>query len=86
MIFVPNSRHQIQLGYYRKYYNPTYQALFADVNTIRDEQWVIAQELLNERDINQIKVAYAYSRQRLTVQPEGLPECWSRWDCTAQGR
>lgn len=57
VIFVPTSHHQIQLGYYRKYYNPALE-------------WENPMGLLHERDINQIKVAYAYSRQRLTVQPE----------------
>lgn len=70
VIFVPNNRHQIQLGYYRKYYNPAYLPLFMDPNTIYNEQWAKTKGLLDERDINQIKVAYAYSRQRLTVQPE----------------
>ena len=57
IIFVPNPRHQIQLGYYRKYYNPALE-------------WENPKGLLHERDINQIKLAYAYSRQRLTIQPE----------------
>ena len=58
------------MGYYRKYYNPAYLVLFSDAITIRQEEWVKAQGLLDERDINQLKVAYAYSRQRLTLQPE----------------
>lgn len=59
VIFVPNSRHQIQAGYYRKFYNPAYMVLPLQADT-----------LLWEKDINQLKVAYAYSTQRLTVQPE----------------
>lgn len=70
IIYVPNNRHQIQLGYYRKYYNPAYLSLFMDANTIHYEQWTKAKGLLDETDINQFKVAYAYSRQRLTLQPE----------------
>ena len=57
VIFVPNHRHQVQLGYYRKYYNPSLE-------------WENPKGLLHERDINQFKLAYAYSAQRLTVQPE----------------
>ena len=57
IIYVPSSRHQIQLGYYRKYYNPALE-------------WANPKGLLHERDINQIKLAYAYSRQKLTIQPE----------------
>jgi hypothetical protein len=59
VIFVPNSRHQIQVGYFRKFMNPAYLVLPMQADTV-----------LRERDINQVKVAYAYSRQRLTVQPE----------------
>jgi hypothetical protein len=70
VICVPNSRNQIQLGYYRKYYNPYYLALFMDANTISDEQWAIARGLLEEWTIHQAKLAYAYSRQKLTVQTE----------------
>ena len=36
VIFVPDSRNQIQLGYYRKYYNPSYQSLFMNANTLSD--------------------------------------------------
>ena len=70
IIFVPTNRHQIQLGYYRKYYNPAYLTFFADPNTIQNEEWARVKGLLDEQDINQIKVAYAYIRQRITVQPE----------------
>lgn len=59
VIFVPNCRHQIQVGYFRKFMNPAYLVLPMQADTV-----------LRERDINQVKVAYAYSRQRLTVQPE----------------
>ena len=68
--FVPNPRHTLQLGYYRKYFNPAYVALFIDPTTLQNEVWATTMALLDERDINQIKLSYAYSRQRLTVQPE----------------
>jgi len=58
IIFVPTGQHQIQLGYYRKYYNPALE-------------WEDPKGLLQERVINQIKLAYAYSTQRVAVQPEG---------------
>ena len=70
VIYVPDSRNQIQLGYYRKYYNPSYQALFMDAYTFSDEEWAITKGQLVERTINQMKLAYAYSRQKLTVQTE----------------
>ena len=70
IIYLPTKQHQIQLAYYRKYNNPAYTALFMDVNTLLDEVWATVYTQLDERDINQIKVAYAYSTQHLTVQPE----------------
>ena len=70
VIFVPDNRNQIQLGYYRKYYNPSYLVLFMDANTLYDEEWMKAEGLLKERYINQVKLAYTYSKQKLTVQTE----------------
>lgn len=70
VIFVPTARHQILLGYYRKYINPAYQALFTDANALTDDQWALTRGQLEEQVINQIKLAYAYSRQKLTIQPE----------------
>ena len=70
IIYVPNHRHQIQLGYYRKYYNPSYLVLFMDASTLYDEEWMKAEDLLEEWDIHQVKLAYAYSTQKLTVQTE----------------
>lgn len=72
VIYTPDSRNQIQLGYYRKYYNPSYQNLFMDSKTIFDVVWRMAEAdgQLEERTINQVKLAYAHSRQKLTVQTE----------------
>ena len=70
VIYVPNNRNQIQLGYYRKYYNPYYLALFMSVNSLSDEEWAIAKGLLEEWNINQVKLAYASSKQKLTIQAE----------------
>ena len=70
VVYVPNDRNQIQLGYYRKYYNPSYQSLFMNAITLSDEEWAITKGPLVERTINQMKLAYAYSKQRLTVQTE----------------
>ena len=70
VIYVPDNRNQIQLGYYRKYYNPSYLVLFMNANTLIDEEWVRTKGLLQEWTINQAKLAYAYSKQKLTVQTE----------------
>ena len=70
VVFVPDSRNQVQLGYFRKYYNPTYLVLFMETNTPFSEEWARAKGVLDEWDIHQVKLAYAYSRQKLTVQTE----------------
>ena len=80
VVYVPDNRNQIQLGYYRKYYNPSYIVLFMDDKTILDgvtssaasldEEWLKIQGQLDERAINQVKLAYAYSRQKFTLKAE----------------
>ena len=70
VIFLPDNRNQIQLGYYRKYYNPSYVSLFENAITLSDEEWAITKGQLVERTINQMKLSYAYSKQKLTVQTE----------------
>jgi hypothetical protein len=69
-IYVPNSRHQIQLGYYRKYYNPAYEALFLNTVSLGYNDWLYIKQNLEEWDINQIKFAYTYSKPKFTVQTE----------------
>ena len=70
VIYVPDNRNQIQLGYYRKYSNPVYSILFMDAGTISEEEWAMTKGQLEEQTINQMKLAYAYSQQKLTVQTE----------------
>jgi len=70
VIFLPDNRNQIQLGYYRKYYNPSYVSLFENAITLSDEEWAITKGQLVERTINQMKLSYAYSKQKLTMQTE----------------
>ena len=70
VIYVPDNHNQVQLGYYRKYYNPSYLALFMDANTLIDEEWARAEGLLEDWTIHQTKLSYAYSKQKLTVQTE----------------
>lgn len=68
IVYMPESRHQIQLGYYRKYFNPSHASLLMGMNKLSDEEWAVTKGLLVERTINQVKLAYTYSRQKLTVQ------------------
>ena len=70
VIYIPDSRNQIQLGYYRKYYNPSYESLFMSEYTLSDQEWAVTKGELEERTINQVKLSYAYSKQKLTVQTE----------------
>ena len=41
-----------------------------NANTLSDEEWAMTKGQLQERTINQLKLSYAYSRQKLTVQTE----------------
>ena len=70
VIFVPKQQHQWQVGFYKKYINPAYGALFEKKTTLSDEEWAITRGELKEININQYKLAYAYSRKKLTVQTE----------------
>lgn len=70
VVYTPNNRHQMQLGYYHKYHNPSYDALFINSVMLSDEAWRMTEDKLNEREIHQLKWAYAYSQQKLTVQTE----------------
>lgn len=70
VIFVPDERSQIRLGYYRKYYNPSFTSLFMSANALSEEEWAITKGQLVERTINQVKLSYAFSRRKLTVQTE----------------
>lgn len=69
-IFVPNNRNQWLLGYYRKYYNPAYEALFLNTITLSYDDWLLIEDELDEWDINQVKLAYTYSKPKLTIQAE----------------
>ena len=71
IIYVPHYQHQIQLGYYRKFYNPANAALLRETNPLDEAIWAMTKGQLNEQVINQIQLSYAYSRQKLTVQTEG---------------
>ena len=70
IIFVPHQQHQILLGYYRKFYNPSHSALLMASDPLDEVMWAITKGQLHETVINQIQLSYAYSRQKLTVQTE----------------
>lgn len=70
VIYLPHYQHQIQLGYYRKFFNPAPSSLFLEENLLEDAIWGTTKGQLEERVINQIKLSYAYSRQKLTLQAE----------------
>lgn len=70
VIFKPRSRHQLQAGYYRSYFNPAYNFLFKNSVTLSDEEWAFTEGLLEDIDINQFKLAYAYTQRTLTVNAE----------------
>ena len=71
VIYMPHPFHQLQVGYYRKFFNPANVALMAEADRLTEEAWITTRDMLDERVINQFKLSYAYSRQKLTVQAEG---------------
>ena len=70
IIYLPHFQHQIQLGYYRKFYNPAHAALLQETSPQDEAIWLATKGLLNEKVINQLQLSYAYSRQTLTVQAD----------------
>ncbi len=68
VIYMPHHQHQIQLGYYRKFYNPAHSTLLMASNPLDEVLWATTKGQLNEKVINQLQLSYAYSRQKLTVQ------------------
>ena len=68
IIYLPHFQHQLQLAYYRKFYNPAHAALLMESNPLDEAIWAITKGQLNEKVINQIQLSYAYSRQKLTAQ------------------
>jgi len=71
VIYLPHYQHQIQLGYYRKFYNPAHAALLQEANPLDEALWATTKGQLTEKVIHQLYLSYAYSRQKLTVQADG---------------
>ena len=70
IIFLPHYQHQLQLAYFRKFYNPAHTALLLESNPMDEVLWNTTKSELNEKVINQLQLSYAYSKQKLTVQTE----------------
>ena len=70
VIYLPHFQHQIQLGYYRKFYNPIHSSLLMESNPLDEAIWAVTKGQLEEKVINQLQLSYSYSRQTLTVQAE----------------
>ena len=51
VVFVPDNRNQVQLGYFLKYYNPTYLVLFMETNTPFSEEWARAKGVHLSMDV-----------------------------------
>ena len=50
--------------------NPTYSSLFENAASLSDDEWAIIKEQLVEQSIHQMKLSYAYSKQKMTVKTE----------------
>ena len=62
-IYKPTKNHQIQIGYFHKFFNPSYSV---DA-VISAHDWINMQGKLVACDINEMKMAYTYSRNDLNV-------------------
>jgi len=67
VIYTPHMEHQIQAGFFHKFYNPSYMGLFREARGMTDEEWLLAKANITETNFNEVKVGYRFARQRLSV-------------------
>lgn len=67
VVFSPNHEHNVQLGYYRKFYNPSYMGLFREAKGMTDEEWLLAEKNITETQMNEVKLGYTFARKWLTT-------------------
>lgn len=66
VIYRPAIRHQLQLGYYRKFVNPAYLNVFPEDWPAADGAMRQGNPKLEEEKVQQVKVGYTYSTKRLS--------------------
>ena len=64
----PNSRHQLQGGYYRKFINPTYMIISQEAwPDETGSSWSVGNNDLTVTNVGQVKLAYSYTLPRLVL-------------------
>ena len=66
-IFSPNQEHHIQVGFFRKFYNPSYMGLFREAKGMTDEEWALAENNITETQLNEVKLGYSFARKNFSV-------------------
>lgn len=61
LIFAPGNGNQFQAGYYRKFINPSYDAVTGQAQYISDDEWLLFREGIREQNIQELKFGYTYS-------------------------
>lgn len=68
VIYKPSIRHQLQLGYYRKFINPAYLDVFPEVWPNSDgTKLSVSNPTLSEEKVEHVKLGYTYATKRLSV-------------------
>lgn len=67
VIYRPCDKHQLQLGYYRKFINPAYLDVFPEEWPNADGTLYMGNPTLTEEKVEQVKLGYTYSAKRLSV-------------------
>ena len=68
VIYTPHHEHQIQAAFVRKFYNPSYMGLFREAKGMTDEEWLLAEKNITERQLNEVKLGYGFTRKDLSVR------------------
>ncbi len=68
VIYTPHHEHQVQLAYVRKFYNPSYMGLFREARGMTDEEWLLAENNITETQLDEVKLAYGFSRKRICAR------------------
>lgn len=68
VIYRPQGRHQLQMGYYHKFINPAYFNIYPESwQNVDGKTWIIFNQESDDKKVDQVKLGYTYSTQRLSM-------------------
>lgn len=68
VIYTPNSRHRLQLGYYRRFIPPAPLSIFPETWPLAtDGQWTTGNPAIEATTVDQVKLAYGYTARTLSL-------------------